>query len=516
MSKNDKYWEDRAVKLEERRNRKVKRTQKEIKEFNDRLQKKLKRKLLYWIVKFANNNNLTLNEAMNYMTREELEDLQYDVWEYIQLGKSYNLDDEQLEVLINLSAKHHLRRLDAVMYHIESCVNLLALSEIDKIERHLIDLFMDTSYTTMYDLALGIDAKVNLFIPDMERVRIILSEPWTDDGIEFSERIWGKHRQELIDRLKKDLIDSIVKGDNAVDMAEKLADDFEVTQHQAEVLLQTESAYFGEEARTLNFNELGVEQYIIVATLDSKTSKICRSMDGKVFDMANRKVGENAPPFHPRCRTTIAPYFDYLHGKGTRIGRDKDGNTIYVPDDMTYQEFYDKYIKSDPVYLKEEKKWKNRHSDKKQFKKYKKAGVKVPRSFDKFQNMKYNDDKVFWRAKNQYRSFNAIDKKEWTEPFKNKCKETIKRFADKYDLDFNEHSVARYHDRISNKGKTSYMSEKDFVELAKSKPNYIELDGGLVVYENTSAVVFDSKHKTQIKSIVVDRNKPKKEWRKID
>ena len=49
---------------------------------------------------------------------------------------------------------------------------------------------------------------------------------------------------------------------------------------------------------------------ILLATLDSKTSEICRRLDGKVFDMKDFQAGVTATPFHPYCRTTKAPHFD--------------------------------------------------------------------------------------------------------------------------------------------------------------------------------------------------------------
>lgn len=49
-----------------------------------------------------------------------------------------------------------------------------------------------------------------------------------------------------------------------------------------------------------------VSKYQIVATLDSRTSQQCRSLDGETFP-----VGKGPrPPFHPGCRTTTVPYFD--------------------------------------------------------------------------------------------------------------------------------------------------------------------------------------------------------------
>lgn len=49
--------------------------------------------------------------------------------------------------------------------------------------------------------------------------------------------------------------------------------------------------------------------YEYVATLDSRTTPICQSLDGQTFryDDPNRKV----PPQHPNCRSTIIPVVDW-------------------------------------------------------------------------------------------------------------------------------------------------------------------------------------------------------------
>lgn len=74
--------------------------------------------------------------------------------------------------------------------------------------------------------------------------------------------------------------------------------------------------------------------YRIVATLDGRTSTICRSLDGKEY-----KLGEGPlPPFHPGCRTTtvpvLAPQYRSSMTAGTRSS--KDG---YVAGSTTYYEW---------------------------------------------------------------------------------------------------------------------------------------------------------------------------------
>ena len=63
-------------------------------------------------------------------------------------------------------------------------------------------------------------------------------------------------------------------------------------------------------------------------------------MDGKVFPESKRKIGENAPPFHPNCRCSDAPYDEDLQGIGERWARDiETGKGYYVPSDMTFEEW---------------------------------------------------------------------------------------------------------------------------------------------------------------------------------
>ena len=121
-----------------------------------------------------------------------------------------------------------------------------------------------------------------------------------------------------------------------------------VSKANAGRLVMTESAYFSSTAQKECFKELDVERYEIEATLDGHTSDICQEMDGKVFKMSEYEERVTAPPFHVNCRSCTAPYFDDEFTKDEqRATRDEDGNTYYVPADMTYKEWKRKYVKSE-------------------------------------------------------------------------------------------------------------------------------------------------------------------------
>ena len=116
----------------------------------------------------------------------------------------------------------------------------------------------------------------------------------------------------------------------------------------------TESAYFSSAARRDCFVDLGVEEYKIVATLDSKTSKICREFDGKHFPVKDFHPGATAPPFHCYCRSDSVPYFgEDFGGIGKRAARGKDGKSYYVPGDISYGEWEKAFVEGDKTGLTE-------------------------------------------------------------------------------------------------------------------------------------------------------------------
>lgn len=121
----------------------------------------------------------------------------------------------------------------------------------------------------------------------------------------------------------------------------------------AEAMTRTAIAHTSSMARlqTYEANDDIIVGYRIVATLDSRTSAECRSMDGRTF-----KIGKGPmPPFHVNCRTTTVPELDdkfkFLREGATRSARGEDG-VEQVPAKETYyswlkqqpREFVDKAI----------------------------------------------------------------------------------------------------------------------------------------------------------------------------
>ena len=56
--------------------------------------------------------------------------------------------------------------------------------------------------------------------------------------------------------------------------------------------------YDSEEKAQKAYDELDIDKYKILATLDKRTSEICQKLDGEVFNVKDAVIGVNMPPFH--------------------------------------------------------------------------------------------------------------------------------------------------------------------------------------------------------------------------
>ena len=134
-----------------------------------------------------------------------------------------------------------------------------------------------------------------------------------------------------------------MNGESIYKTSRKVSEAFDTAAYNAQRLIRTETTYATNQAELLAEKELDIDRYKFVATLDTRTSTICQKHDGKIYKTDDAKPGVNFPPMHPNCRSTHISYFPDGMPQ-FRAAKDKDGNRITVPADMTYDEWYEKYI----------------------------------------------------------------------------------------------------------------------------------------------------------------------------
>ena len=217
------------------------------------------------------------------------------------------------------------------------------------------DLMKDSYYKATFDLqqqtglAYGFSG-----LPESE-IKHLQSFSWVGDGSTYSTDIW-KNTGKLTSSIKDELLMSLMTGRDIRGTAQAIAERFNAGQNDARRLVRTESAFFHNQMELLSYEEAEITKYKFVAVLDKRTSHICQEHDNKVYDTDKAVPGVNYPPLHPWCRsTTIAHDDDIDYSKLERRARNPEtGKVEYVPADMSYKEWYSKYVDGDEV-VKESK-----------------------------------------------------------------------------------------------------------------------------------------------------------------
>lgn len=343
--KNSEYWKLRFEQLEQAQNGQGAAAFAEIEKQYKEAQKQIEGQIARWYQRFADNNGITLAQARQYLKGAALKEFQWDVQDYIKYGQDNALMGGWMKELENASAKYHISKLEALKIQTQQSLEVMFSKQMGTVTGAMGDIFESGYYHTAYELQKGFNIGWDIAGLDQSQIEKVLSKPWAVDGKNFSERIWT-NKEKLISELHGGLTQNIMLGADPQKAIDSLAKKMNTSKQNAGRLIMTEEAYFSSAAQRDCFNELDVEQYEIVATLDSHTSDICRSLDRKHFPMKDFQAGVTAPPFHVYCRSTTVPYFDEDFGDiGERAARDEEtGKTYYIPDDMNYEDWKQTFV----------------------------------------------------------------------------------------------------------------------------------------------------------------------------
>lgn len=345
-NKNSEYWQQRFGQLENASHQEAMTVYSRIEESFYQAQREIENKINSWYVRFANNNEITINEAKKLLNSNELKEFKWDVQEYIKYGHENELNEHWMKELENASTKYHVSRLEALKIQTQQTMEKLFGNELDEVDNLTKNSYINNYFHTMFEYQKGFNVGFNVTNIDQNKLSKIVNKPWAVDEKNFSERIWG-NKTKLINELHNELTKMCLTGKSPDESIKYLSKKFNTSKAQAGNLIMTENAYFSQLAQKDCFNALDVEKYEIVATLDSHTSEICKEQDGKVYDMKDYQPGITAPPFHNYCRSTTVPHFDDdFDLEGERAARDEDGKTYYVSDKMKYDDWYKKYVQN--------------------------------------------------------------------------------------------------------------------------------------------------------------------------
>ena len=293
---------------------------------------------------FRRQTGLTEDEARYLLTHaKSIKDVQA----VIDFAKQIQDPTRRQELLNWIKAgatRSRLAKLAELQESLDTLIPLLYMQELkiqqDAYNKIIQDAYLHKTFDIQQYSGYG-----NFVTPmDAKRIDRLMRERWM--GSNYSSRLWG-NTDRLAETVRDELMVSFLTGRSQKETWEAIDAEFKKGAHAARRLVRTESNYLANQGHAEAYKDSGVEKYIYVATLDLKTSKICRSLDGKTFFVKDAQPGKNYPPMHPWCRsTTIAWIPDVLLAKMKRKARDPaTGKNYTVPANMTYYEWHDKYVK---------------------------------------------------------------------------------------------------------------------------------------------------------------------------
>ena len=295
---NEAYWEQRSLEKEDKYFALAEKLNAELKKAYSSNLKKIQKELAYFYSKYSTDGVLSYADAMKY------------------------------------------NRLDSLMKSIKDLLFKMTGQEQLSIDSLLTNIYTSNYYETIFDIQKGINLGFNFAKINEKAIKTIVNEPWS--GKNYSKRIWTR-RDKLVKKVKQTLTNGFIRGESNQKMAKNLNDVVNGGYKNAVRLIRTETTHVANQSTISAYKECDVEQYRFIATYDLRTSTICKSLNNKIFDVADAQSGVNLPSMHPNCRSCTVGYWgdDIVQ----RIARDKNGKNITIDGKMSYEEWYNKYAK---------------------------------------------------------------------------------------------------------------------------------------------------------------------------
>lgn len=341
------YWKGRSLNLEQLLYSRADETVQHIARLYGLAQENIFRQIEKIFSTYVKGGALNEEKAMQLLTVRETEEARAKLLEQYQQATGVVKQD----LWARLSAPAYasrISRLQALRDSLYAQARMVGLDEVEYVRDRLADTLEQSYYRTTFDIQQDAGLYYDFNLLSDNQIKAAIATDWS--GRNWSDRLWDNN-QLFADAVQDTVTVGIMAGLRYDEMRDNLLhvigqDDDEGARYRAARLIKTECAYVANQGHLLGYQEAGIEYYIFLATLDLRTSEICRSLDMERFPVAEARAGTNLPPMHPHCRSTTMPDMtDSELRKIKRAARDPvTGKGITVPGDMNYQQWYAKYV----------------------------------------------------------------------------------------------------------------------------------------------------------------------------
>lgn len=498
-NKTDNYWDKRALKRLSDAEKMSEDYIKQIKKMYDKAFKDIDKELRSVYRNYSKDTGLDVQKLKELLTKSETDKM----WKTLQR--------QGLDKYVKANYKARISRLEKIQAQIYAKAKQIYPKEELANTMCYKGVINDSYYKAVYDTQMGTGYDFGFSKIDDRLLDRLLNERWS--GRNYSEIIW-RNTDILAEGLSEIVGGGMLSGQSVYKMSRAIRDQFGANKYYAERLVRTEVNHFNNEADAMAYEELGVDYYVFVATLDNRTSQKCRDLDNTKIAYKDKKEGENYPPLHPNCRSKTRGYVDEEVEKNLkRRARNPITGKNELIDNMSYKEWLDKQkIKyGDEAIDKTFKQVRNKVADKKQFNNYStrlKGSPYVPKDIESFVKLKYNNTNEYKRLTREYRTIGKINKKSL---YATRDIDIYYKFRND-NVELTQHSIYDYHERMYKSNGESNYDYDSLLKLINKEPNYYDVDTERDVnYYNKISIVKE----TDTKEVVsIRKGRLSKKWKK--
>ena len=307
--KSKEYWEKRARENESKVYKKASDLKKKLDVHYVQAKKEIQKSINDLIARYMFKTDLSYADAMKYLTSKEFKEFRMSLEEYeAEIERLSEINEElanKLRIeLETLAMKSRITRLDSLKTQIDIELSKKISKDYNIVEKGISEVYRDFFKIQTTDFGL---TGVNTVLPK-KTLKMLMQQPWS--GANFSERIWG-NSEALGKVLKQEIIQSFMQGVSVKDLSDRIEKRFENDRYNTERLVRTELNYAFNQTTKLSYEEAEIEEYEFLAEIDSRTSEICKKLNGEKFKVKDARAGVNYPPMHPHCRSTTVAVLDF-------------------------------------------------------------------------------------------------------------------------------------------------------------------------------------------------------------
>lgn len=288
MSRKPKnYWEERSTELMKRLEKGTENTINSLIKAYEQATKDINKEITKIYRNYAKDTGLKKETLLKMLTKTETDIHRKNLLSVINNNITNESIKKKLLAQYNAPAyDYRINRYQALQENIDIELKKLANIEQDVTKIRYIDTIKEGYYHNIYDIQKGIGLGFNFSQIDNRTINLMLNEKWINKA-NFSQRIWN-NSEKLGNYLKTQLTADTMSGKSIAKISKELSEYMNVGLYNATTLVRTEVNHFANEAEMLAYEELDIDKYRFIATLDNVTCDHCAELDNKVFNVKDR------------------------------------------------------------------------------------------------------------------------------------------------------------------------------------------------------------------------------------